>query len=83
MGSVWDKCAKVHGLEHREFLMRLKQGMVNLDEDWDTYVKDHGMSPTIWLLPNLKYDKEAHPKYLMSGNQEYFDLLFSLLAKSN
>jgi hypothetical protein len=52
MGSVRDKCAKAHNLELNEFLMRLKQGLVDADEDDDKYVKDHGMSPQIWLLPN-------------------------------
>lgn len=53
------------------------------DEDDDRYVRDHGMSPQIYLLPNASYDKLGHPKFLVAQNQLYFDLLFALLAKSS
>ena len=66
-----------------EFVLRLKQGPVDPDEDDDKYVRDHGMSPQMYLLPNQAYDKLGHPKYLVAQNQQYFDLLFSLLAQSS
>lgn len=69
MGSVRQKCALQFGLELNEFQLRLKQGPVDPDEDDDRYVRDHGMSPQIYLLPNAGYDKRGHPKYLMAENQ--------------
>jgi hypothetical protein len=83
LGSVREKCAAQFGLELNEFQLRLKQGLVDPDEDDDRYVKDHGMSPQIYLLPNQAYDKQGHPKYLVAENQQYFELLFALLAKSS
>ena len=82
MGSVRAKCASLFGLELNEFQLRLKHGLVDPDEDDDRYVKDHGMSPQIYLLPNPNYDKAGHPKFLVAQDQRYFELLFALLAKS-
>jgi len=30
----------------------------------------------------MAYDKQGHPKYLVAENQQYFELLFALLASS-
>ena len=35
------------------------------------------------MIPNQNYDKKGHPKYLLAQNQQYFELLFALLAKSS
>lgn len=83
LGAVRQKCAQQFGLELNEFQLRLKQGLVDPDEDDDSYVRDFGMSPQIYLLPNPAYDKQAHPKYLLAQNQEYFDLLLAYLAKGD
>lgn len=83
LGSVREKCASQFGLELNEFQLRLARGLVDPDEDDDRYVKDHGMSPQIRLLPNPAYDKQGHPKYLVAQNQQHFELLFALLAKSS
>ena len=83
LGSGREKCAALFGLELNEFHLRLKHGVVDPDEDDDRYVKDHGMSPQIFLQPNVAYDKQGHPKYLVAQNQGYFELLFALLAKSS
>lgn len=32
------------------------------------------------MLPNPAYDKKGHPKYLVAQNQEYFEMLLTLLA---
>jgi hypothetical protein len=45
MGSVRNKCAKAFGLDMNEFHLRLKNGIVDPDEDDDKYVREHGMSP--------------------------------------
>lgn len=66
MGSVRQKCAQSFSLDLNEFQLRLKQGLVDPDEDDDRYVRDHGMSPQIYLLPNPAYDKRGHPKHLMA-----------------
>jgi hypothetical protein len=63
--------------------MQMKSGYVDPDEDDDRYVKDHDMSLQVLLSPNITYDKSAHPKYLLSANQVYFDQLFSLLTKNS
>lgn len=83
LGSVRQKCAALFGLELNEFHLRLKHSIVDPDEDDDRYVRDHGMSPQIFLLPNAGYDKQGHPKYLVAQNQGHFELLFALLAKSS
>lgn len=45
LGSVRAKCAALFGLELNEFQLRLKQGVVDPDEDDDRYVKELAMSP--------------------------------------
>jgi len=73
-------------LELNEFEMRLKgayNSVVDPDEDDERYVKDHGMSPQIFLYLNPHYDRQGHPKYLIAAQQDYFELLFALLAKSS
>ena len=83
MGAVRAKCANQFGLEINEFILRLKQGVVDPDEDDEKCVRDHGIGTSIYMLPNTSYDKLSHPKYLMAENQDYFDQLFSLLAQSS
>lgn len=83
LGAVRERCAKVFGLELNEFHMQMKSGFIDPDKDDDRYVKDHDMSLHIYLTPNQAYDKRAHPKYLVSANQDYFEQLFSLLSKNN
>ena len=83
LGSVRQKCAALFGMEQNEFHMQMKSGYVDPDEDDDRYVKDHDMSLQVLLSPNITYDKSAHPKYLLSANQVYFDQLFSLLTKNS
>lgn len=39
------RCAALFGLELNEFHLRLKQGVVDPDEDDDRYVKEFGISP--------------------------------------
>ena len=73
-------------MELNEFEMRLKgayNSVVDPDEDDERYVKDHGMSPQIFLYPNPHYDRQGHPKHLIAAQQDYFELLFALLAKSS
>jgi hypothetical protein len=56
LGAVRERCASAFGLDLNEFEMRLKQAynsVVDPDEDDDRYVKEHGMSSQIILLPNL------------------------------
>jgi len=36
-----------------------------------------------YLVFNKNYDKSGHPKNLIASNQNYFELLFSLLAERN
>lgn len=68
LGAVRERCAGLFGLELNEFHLKLKNGLVDPDEDDERYVKDHGMSPQILLLPNAAYDKRGHPKYLIAAN---------------
>lgn len=91
LGAVRERCASLFGLDLNEFEMRVKQAypqggagsvVVDPDEDDERYVKDHGMSAQIVLFPNPLYDKQGHPKHLIAAKQEYFELLFALLAKS-
>lgn len=86
LGAVRERCASLFGLDLHEFEMRVElyQGntsIVDPDEDDDRYVKDHGMSAQIVLWRNPQYDKQGHPKHLIAVKQEYFELLFALLAK--
>jgi len=52
MGSVRAKCAQLFGLELNEFQLRLKHGLVDPEVDDDKYVKDYGIGPQVYLLPN-------------------------------
>jgi hypothetical protein len=84
MGAVRERCAALFGLDLNEFEMRLRRAyhsVVDPEEDDDRYVKDHGISSQIFLMRNPAYDKLGHPKHLIAAKQEYFELLFALLAK--
>lgn len=84
MGAVRERCASTFGLDLNEFEMRLRRAYVTIvdpDEDDDRYVKDHGIGSQIFLTKNASYDKQGHPKHLIAGKQEYFELIFTLLAK--
>ena len=70
-------------MQINEFSMQIKNMIVDPDEDDDRYVKDSGLFQQVVIFKNANYDSNAHPKFLISGNQEYFDKLFYLLSMEN
>lgn len=85
-GSVRYRFAEMFGLELNEFDIYFEKNQF-IDPEWDDdrYIKDYSydIPSQVYLTHNKHYDKKAHPKYLLTTNQVYFDLLFSLLSKNN
>jgi hypothetical protein len=56
---------------------------VDPDEDDDRYLKEFGFVQSIIIQKNTQYNKDNHPKFLISKKQENYDKLFSLLSKDS
>jgi hypothetical protein len=61
--------------------MNIKNSFVDPDEDDDRYIKDIGLIQNVIIQRNPQYSPDNHPKFLISGNQAYYDKLFHLLSR--
>lgn len=58
----------------------IKNGTVDPDVDDDKYMKDLNGTPSKCSIKrNANYNPQQHPKYLLSKNQDNFQVIFSML----
>ena len=81
LGAIRQKIATFFKLDQNEFNMKVSNMFVNAEVDDDKYVKEFGMSQTIYLFANNNYVKTEHPKFLIEKDKDLFELIFYLLTK--
>lgn len=71
--------AEAFNLELNQFHLYIRQQPIDPDDD-DDFVKEYSQYlQMVQIRTNKFYDPTQHPKYLISGNQTYFNTIFSML----
>ena len=83
-GYLRKQIADAFGLDLNQFILSVKQRIVDPDEDDDRYAKE---SPALLqkavIRRNPDYDPAMHPKFLIAENQDYFNAIFQMLQGSS
>lgn len=84
VGQLRLKIAEAYGFQPNEFILAIKQQMVDPDEEDDKLLREFGLIQNFIIIqrdPN--YNPDVHPKKMIAQKQENYDKLFSLLTKDN
>lgn len=71
--------AEAYDLSVNEFSLYFNQRLVST-EDNETYIKEIGLGHVFVIKKTPAPAAERHPKQLLVGNQEFFNLMFELLS---
>lgn len=71
--------AEAFDLSVNEFLLYVNKKLLSAEDD-DTFIRDIGFT-TMYYIRKIQDDSTSfHPKNLLAGNQEFFNMLFDLLS---
>ena len=64
--------------------MIIRSNQVDAETEDDTYIKDiQGMFNQVTIKQNKIYNRNLHPKFLLSQNENHFKTIFSMLKGKN